>query len=165
MGLVNWVYKREFGGRYLNGQKKDVLQAGVVGLIEAVDRFEVSRGFKFSTYAEFKIRHRMQECFRKTKMAVEIPVEEVRPEDNSRPRFRQKLEYGLWLVRAEGYATLRDVEMVMDKVGWGGIVPQSVEVIAQKYGVSKSLVSHSCHRVYSALRELSHIWSRVGEER
>lgn len=36
----------------------DLFQEGVVGLVEAVERFEPGRGFKFSTYASFRIRGR-----------------------------------------------------------------------------------------------------------
>lgn len=36
----------------------DLFQEGVVGLVEAVERFEPARGFKFSTYASFRIRGR-----------------------------------------------------------------------------------------------------------
>ena len=36
----------------------DLFQEGVVGLVEAVERFEPERGFKFSTYATFRIRGR-----------------------------------------------------------------------------------------------------------
>ncbi|HEX9745199.1 MAG TPA: sigma-70 family RNA polymerase sigma factor [bacterium] len=36
----------------------DLFQEGVVGLVEAVERFEPGRGFKFSTYARFRIRGR-----------------------------------------------------------------------------------------------------------
>ena len=36
----------------------DLFQEGIVGLVEAVERFEPQRGFKFSTYATFRIRGR-----------------------------------------------------------------------------------------------------------
>jgi RNA polymerase sigma factor (sigma-70 family) len=36
----------------------DLFQEGVVGLVEAVERFEPQRGFKFSTYARFRIKGR-----------------------------------------------------------------------------------------------------------
>jgi RNA polymerase sporulation-specific sigma factor len=36
----------------------DLFQEGVIGLVEAVERFEPDRGFKFSTYATFRIRGR-----------------------------------------------------------------------------------------------------------
>lgn len=36
----------------------DLFQEGVVGLVEAIERFEPERGFKFSTYARFRIKGR-----------------------------------------------------------------------------------------------------------
>jgi RNA polymerase sporulation-specific sigma factor len=36
----------------------DLFQEGIVGLVEAVERFEPERGYKFSTYATFRIRGR-----------------------------------------------------------------------------------------------------------
>lgn len=36
----------------------DLFQEGIIGLVEAVERFEPARGFKFSTYATFRIRGR-----------------------------------------------------------------------------------------------------------
>lgn len=36
----------------------DLFQEGVIGLVEAVERFQPERGFKFSTYARFRIRGR-----------------------------------------------------------------------------------------------------------
>lgn len=37
----------------------DLFQVGVLGLIDAVSKFEPERGFKFQTYAEFRIRGAM----------------------------------------------------------------------------------------------------------
>ena len=34
----------------------DLVSSGVVGLLDALDKFDNSRGIKFRTYAEFRIR-------------------------------------------------------------------------------------------------------------
>ncbi|MDR1488014.1 MAG: FliA/WhiG family RNA polymerase sigma factor [Deltaproteobacteria bacterium] len=39
--------------------KDDLISAGVIGLIDAVDRFESNRGIMFKTYAEFRIKGAM----------------------------------------------------------------------------------------------------------
>ncbi|MDR1657991.1 MAG: FliA/WhiG family RNA polymerase sigma factor [Deltaproteobacteria bacterium] len=39
--------------------KNDLISAGVIGLIDAVDRFESDRGIMFKTYAEFRIKGAM----------------------------------------------------------------------------------------------------------
>ena len=35
---------------------QDLIQEGIMGLVKAVDKFELDRGFKFSTYAHWWIR-------------------------------------------------------------------------------------------------------------
>ncbi len=39
---------------------RDVVQEGMIGLLIALDKYDPSRGFKFSTYATYWIRHRMR---------------------------------------------------------------------------------------------------------
>ena len=34
----------------------DLVNSGIIGLIDAIEKFEPSRGIKFKTYAEFRIR-------------------------------------------------------------------------------------------------------------
>lgn len=50
----------------------DLFQEGVVGLVEAVERFEPQRGFKFSTYARFRIRGRALTYLQKHMRAPQI---------------------------------------------------------------------------------------------
>ncbi len=42
----------------------DLVSSGVVGLLDALDRFDPSRGIKFSTYADFRIRGTMLDYLR-----------------------------------------------------------------------------------------------------
>ncbi len=42
----------------------DLVSSGVVGLLDAADRFDTSRGIKFKTYAEFRIRGTMLDYLR-----------------------------------------------------------------------------------------------------
>ena len=51
IGLVHSIANR-FKGRGVDYD--DLFQSGCVGLIKAVDNFDESRGFAFSTYAVFK---------------------------------------------------------------------------------------------------------------
>ncbi|MCX7829367.1 MAG: sigma-70 family RNA polymerase sigma factor, partial [Thermanaerothrix sp.] len=53
--MVFWLAKR-IGSP---GALQDLVQEGMVGLIEAVDNFDPLRGLKFSTYAYYRIRGRM----------------------------------------------------------------------------------------------------------
>jgi len=42
----------------------DLVSSGVVGLLDALDRYDSSRGIKFKTYAEFRIRGAMLDYLR-----------------------------------------------------------------------------------------------------
>jgi RNA polymerase sigma factor for flagellar operon FliA len=42
----------------------DLISSGIVGLLDALDRFDGSRGIKFKTYAEFRIRGAMLDYLR-----------------------------------------------------------------------------------------------------
>lgn len=52
MGLVGSLIKPYIGaGNYLGFEKEDLFQIGCVGLIKAVKTFDVTKGYKFSSYA------------------------------------------------------------------------------------------------------------------
>ncbi len=56
------------------GQLFDVIQNGTVGLIQAVERYDYRRGFRFSTYAVIWIHQAMTQAHRAQGRAVRIPV-------------------------------------------------------------------------------------------
>ena len=47
------------------GQREDVIQAGLLGLVQAADRFDPDRGVRFSSYAVPVILGEMRDCLRK----------------------------------------------------------------------------------------------------
>ncbi len=51
----------------------DLIQEGNVGLIEAVDRFDVGRGYKLSTYASWWIRRAMLTAITDSSRMIRIP--------------------------------------------------------------------------------------------
>lgn len=55
MGLVHKIARLYIDHSLL--EFEDLKQVGVIGLLDAVDRFEISRGYRFSTFAFFKIVH------------------------------------------------------------------------------------------------------------
>ena len=52
----------------------DLIQEGNVGLMKAVDRFDHMRGFKFSTYATWWIRHNITRAIANTGRTVRVPA-------------------------------------------------------------------------------------------
>jgi len=52
----------------------DLVQAGNVGLLRAIDRFDHRRGFKFSTYATWWIRQAVTRSLNSHKRTIRVPI-------------------------------------------------------------------------------------------
>ncbi|HLL35210.1 MAG TPA: SigB/SigF/SigG family RNA polymerase sigma factor [Streptomyces sp.] len=71
LSLVRFAAGR-FRGR-AKDDMEDVVQVGVIGLIKAIDRFEVSREVEFTTFAIPYIVGEIKRFFRDTTWAVHVP--------------------------------------------------------------------------------------------
>lgn len=79
MSLVRFAARRFRG----SGQAmEDVVQVGIIGLIKAIDRFEVSREVQFTSFAVPYIIGEIKRFFRDTSWAVHVPrrLQEARTE-------------------------------------------------------------------------------------
>jgi RNA polymerase nonessential primary-like sigma factor len=91
----------------------DLIEEGNLGLIHALDRFEPERGFRFSTYATWWIRHAIDRALATQARAIRLPTHVMR-ELNQIQRARQHLEAG-W--RAVGLARSASVDDIAHLLG------------------------------------------------
>jgi RNA polymerase primary sigma factor len=72
---------------------RDLMQEGVLGLLKAVDRFEVDRGFRFSSYATHYIRRSIVNAVKEERV-IRIPrnsVDDLARASEARQRLTQEL--------------------------------------------------------------------------
>ena len=70
MSLVRSLARRY---SYRGEQLEDLVQIGAIGLIKAIDRFDVDRGFELTTYATPNIIGEIKRHFRDKGWAVRVP--------------------------------------------------------------------------------------------
>ena len=78
----------KYRGRGLDVE--DLIQEGNLGLIKAVEKFDYRRGFKFSTYATWWIRHKISRAIADQAQLIRLPVhfyEQFRRWRNSRDQL------------------------------------------------------------------------------
>ncbi|WP_039639083.1 RNA polymerase sigma factor SigF [Streptomyces yunnanensis] len=79
MSMVRFVARRY---RHRGDDMEDIVQVGIIGLIKAIDRFDLSREVEFSTFAVPYILGEIKRFFRDTGWAVHVPrrLQELRTE-------------------------------------------------------------------------------------
>lgn len=70
IGLVPFVFRKYFKNTCEMGMMEDLIQIGYLGLITAVDKFDESRGVKFSAFASLVIRQQMIRGIKSLKYAL-----------------------------------------------------------------------------------------------
>jgi len=70
---------------------EDLLSAGVVGLINAIDNFDASQNVRLKTYAEFRIRGAILDSLRQTDWAPRLKRRQAREFEAAIARAEQRL--------------------------------------------------------------------------
>lgn len=99
-------------------ERDDLYGAGVVGLIDAVERFDPSRGIAFTTFAEMRVRGAILDNLRALDWASRSTRRRAREvqavyaqieQENSRPAKEEEVAARLKITLAELHETLRDI--------------------------------------------------------
>ena len=94
--------------RYMNRGLSflDLIQEGNMGLMKAVEKFDFARGYKFSTYATWWIRHAITRAIADQSRTIRVPVHMI---ETVRELNRVKREY----IQSHGSApTLEDLALL-----------------------------------------------------
>lgn len=149
---------------------EDLSQIGLIGLIEAVDKFNAGKGFRVITYAKWWIRKEIEEAAGKTRKESSTtpfsrlvknepdfdeeafisslgdnsknPVEEECIKNEKHYRVRKALE------RLSG----RDSDIINRHYGLDGREEESFNDIAESYGLSKARIHQLEQATFNSLR-------------
>lgn len=100
--MVFWLAKKF---RVPYNAYPDLIQEGMIGLIGAVDHFEVARNNRFITYAYYKVRGRMMNFLQRSEARAPLPVEDEYLERGD--SFEDDLDKIEWqLALKEGFSHL-----------------------------------------------------------
>ena len=146
--------------KYYSGAKspEDLVSIGTIGLVKAVDSFNVQNGARFATYAAKCIQNEILMHFRsQKKLAAEISINEtidvdrdgnplsyidvICSEEDIAQEIDRKITTDKMLNYIDRLLSPREKQILVMRYGLGGIQAQTQREIAQSLGISRSYVS------------------------
>ncbi|WP_329371894.1 SigB/SigF/SigG family RNA polymerase sigma factor [Streptomyces sp. NBC_00669] len=121
-------------GRYRNRpatDREEIVQVGTIGLIKAIDRFDLSRETEFTTFAIPYIVGEMKRFFRDTSWAVHVPrrLQELRVElSKAKDHLSLLLDRDPTVAELAGYLDIGESEVLDGLVAANGYTAGSLDV-------------------------------------
>ncbi|WP_411080250.1 RNA polymerase sigma factor SigF [Streptomyces sp. cmx-18-6] len=129
LSLVQFAAKR-FRNRG-NGEMEDIVQVGTIGLIKAIDRFELSREVEFTSFAIPYIVGEIKRFFRDSTWAVHVPrrLQELRVTlARAKEDLAGKLDRDATVAELAGHLGLSEEEVIEGLVASNGYNTDSLDV-------------------------------------
>ncbi|MCW7940833.1 RNA polymerase sigma factor [Streptomyces hygroscopicus] len=129
---MNMSLVRFAAGRFRNrsDDMEDIVQVGMIGLIKAIDRFEVSREVEFTSFAVPYIVGEIKRFFRDTTWAVHVPrrLQELRVElAKAREELSTRLDREPTVAELAALMDLPEAEVVQAQIAANGYNSSSLD--------------------------------------
>ncbi|MEU7167798.1 SigB/SigF/SigG family RNA polymerase sigma factor [Streptomyces morookaense] len=115
-------------------QREDIVQVGTIGLIKSIDRFDLTRGAEFTTFAIPCITGEIKRFFRDTSWAVHVPrrLQELRVElAKAYDELAGRLGRAPTVRELAGLLDLPDDEVLKAQIACNGYTACSIDVPAE----------------------------------
>lgn len=135
--LSNFRLVVSIAKNYLNKgvDYESLIQEGNIGLIKAVDKFEIERGFKFSTHAVWWIRQAVERAIADQGAIIRLPVHIV---DKRKVIFRAQQNYLAEMMEMPDMATLASLTGFSEKE-----ISRCLDVASVTDSIDRSIDSES----------------------
>ncbi|MFE5846023.1 RNA polymerase sigma factor SigF [Streptomyces niveus] len=143
---LNLALVRYAATRFRNrsDQMEDIVQVGTIGLIKAIDRFELSREVEFATFAVPYIVGEIKRFFRDTSWAVHVPrrLQELRIDlAKATDELSQRLDRAPTTAELANYLDLDENEIIEGVVASNGYTAGSIDMPSDDTAESSSPLS------------------------
>lgn len=158
-------YSRSF--RHYNFDDEDLVQIALIGLIEAVDKFDFEKGFRIITYAKNWIRKEIMDAAGKSLKNPACPINRNDNPDFDEEEFLSSLcdnskntveeeclnnEISERMKKALNFLPSKQADILTRHYGLTYKEPQSFNEIAESYGLTKARIHQIEQQAFSTLK-------------